>query len=427
MASLAIELVSGNGAGGLGNRAGAAAAALHVLPGSVLQGQLVLHTAHEELRLNEKGIHFYFEGKASSEIRVSRQSDDSVSSTETHWGGGPLFSITAHPLQAGRAEHIFPPNQRFTFPFQFTVPPITLSTQAWQANATDSQPEDDTYCCAPGVQMYDWASASVRYSLRATAHVAGMLTSNIKVETEIIVDPIYPAEPTPGSLQPGFAESEVRIPSFLCCESFGYKTLSGSVSAPKGAVLPGEVLPVQLRVRNQSGRAVTRMTLAVQSVVKFNAPTHFGILNRFTAARTVQEVRVASSVGKEETLVGQLVVSGLVPEVSCDAFSVRNELLARLTLEGTKRALNLRMPLSAYWPQQQPPQLQQQEQQVAVHPTAVHVEIMPSLQQQQTLEQQQQPQQLPAASAPMEAAEPQNEGGQFSTAADTGADETLVA
>jgi hypothetical protein len=125
------------------------------------------------------------------------------------------------------------------------------------------------------------------------------------------------------------------------------------------ALYAGDELRLEsLSLTNRTGRALTSLTLALQTAVYIRvSPDRFPRpVRRATTWREVIPLQIAGSVTEEQVLrdlVLRLPASGAgldgmpvrPPDTNVGMFTVYTELLVRVALAGTKRALNLRIRL----------------------------------------------------------------------------------
>jgi hypothetical protein len=390
MASLSIEMEMVVPAG-MPPGGGAAAVQFHALPveGTMLRGRLVLDTTTlkpgKQVSINSKGIELFFRGRSRTAI-CTRNSSGETSHDETHYGGAKLFKLETHPLPQGREEHLFPAGQRFVFPFAFVVPVGLPPSQRWRFDGpgrgnSKATEEGARGCCDPQqLPMHEWASAEVKYEIRAVAHISGLFTSNLHAHQDIIIDPILPPTPVPvavhdtkdsssssssqsnvGPPYPNSESGEVQIPNICCCVCFGYKSLTGTATLPRSlvALYDGDVLPLEsLALTNRTGRALTSLVMALQTAVDISVDGGRlrRVVRRATTWREVVPLQIAGGVTAEQVLQGLLVrlpasgvgLDGMAirpPETNAPGLIVHTELLLRVTLAGTARVLNLRLRL----------------------------------------------------------------------------------
>jgi hypothetical protein len=125
------------------------------------------------------------------------------------------------------------------------------------------------------------------------------------------------------------------------------------------ALYDGDVLPLEsLALTNRTGRALTSLVMALQTAVDISVDGGRlrRVTRRATTWREVVPLQIAGSVTAEQVLQGLLVrlpasgvgLDGMAirsPETNAPGLVVHTELLLRVTLAGTKRALNLRLRL----------------------------------------------------------------------------------
>ena len=255
------------------------------VPGDTVSGKVILivDSAYKAQALKLK-----FGGKEHvhwSEIRYHKYGtgENRRTDRETVYYVGNETLFQNEIILAGNGDDDFTlPPDRYEYPFRFQLPP--------QLPATFSS-----------------SFGSISYQLDVIIK-RSWYKANDKASKALVVCGIYDLNQNGDASQPGEAIGNKTV----CCLCWASGPIVAVIDIPRKGFVPGDVIPVQVEIQNNSTRDILEIKLALVQVVVHTAGSHYGKSSRTLNNQVATASRDGVQPGQSDTWRGDLLT---VPHV----------------------------------------------------------------------------------------------------------------